>query len=175
MTQDAGEAKRFPTKIRASVRLIPQTKMLQVSRGLLSRNSRSLVSRKMSIKALEGDSLGTLATRGHHAMTTSLAVLTPLYFMVPDSYTDGFMNKMFGVLLTANITAHSWIGLNYVCTDYVPKVSKALLGPSRYVNAALAVVTFLGMSKMAIMSPGGIKGVVKGLWDKDTKKKDLDF
>lgn len=145
--------------------------MLHASRFVRHR----VVTRQMSSKPLEGDNIGTLATRGHHAMTTSLAFLTPLYFLVPDSYTGGAFNKAFGVFLSANIAAHSWIGLNYVATDYVPKVSKALLGPSRYVNAALAVVTFFGMSRVAVSSPGGIKDVVKGLWDKDTKKKDLDF
>jgi len=117
---------------------------------------------------LEADA-GPLATRVHHTMTLALAALTPLYFMVPEKYSDGLFNKTFGLLLTANITAHSWIGMNYVATDYVPKVSKALLGPTRYFNAGLAVVTFLGMAKMALWSPGGIKGVVKGIWNPKKK------
>ena len=124
---------------------------------------------------LEGDA-GALATRAHHAMTVSLAVLTPVFFMVPDSWTDGTFNKTFGMFLTANITAHSWIGLNYVATDYVPKVSKALLGPARYVNAGIAVLTFLGLGKISLSSPGGIKRLVKGIWNpKPTKKGDLEF
>ena len=137
------------------------------SRNLLQRSRSRLLSTAHG--PLEGDA-GALATRAHHAMTVSLAVLTPIYFAVPDSYTDGALNKTFGVFLTANITAHSWIGLNYVATDYVPKVSKALLGPARYVNLALAIVTMLGMSRIAISSPGGIKGVVKGVWNPKPKK-----
>jgi succinate dehydrogenase hydrophobic anchor subunit len=130
--------------------------------------------RLLSAKApapLEADS-GGLATHVHHAMTISLAVLTPIYFIVPDSYTDSAVNKTFGVFLSANFAAHSWIGLNYVATDYVPKVSKALLGPARFVNFGIAVITFLGMSKIAIAGPGGIKGALKGLWNpkKDDKK-----
>ena len=129
----------------------------------------------MSTNPLEGDT-GALATHVHHAMTVSLAVLAPVFFMVPDSWTDGVFNKTFGMLLTANITAHSWIGLNYVATDYVPKVSKALLGPARYVNAGIAVVTFLGLGKIALSSPGGIKGLVKGVWNPKPKAKDdLEF
>ena len=118
---------------------------------------------------LEGDA-GALATRVHHGMTFSLAILTPLYFMVPDSMTDGTFNKTFGLLLSANITAHSWVGLNYVITDYVPKISKAMLGPARIVNVGLAVITMLGMSKIALSSKGGIKGVVKGVWNPKNKE-----
>lgn len=132
--------------------------------------------RLLSAKApapLEADS-GGLATHVHHAMSISLAVLTPIYFIVPDSYTDSAVNKTFGVFLSANFAAHSWIGLNYVATDYVPKLSKALLGPARFVNFGIAVITFLGMSKIAISGPGGIKGALKGLWNPNTaSKKDI--
>jgi succinate dehydrogenase hydrophobic anchor subunit len=107
-------------------------------------------------------------------MTTSLAVLTPVFFLVPDSWSDGIFNKTFGMLLTANITAHSWIGLNYVATDYVPKVSKALLGPARIVNVGLAAITMLGMGKICLSSPGGIKAVVKGVWN-PLEKKEPEF
>ena len=113
---------------------------------------------------LEADA-GAFATRAHHAMTTSLAVLTPIFFMVPDSYTDGALNKVFGVCLSANIAAHSWIGMNYVATDYVPKVSKKLMGPARIANVGLAAVTFLGLCRISISSKGGIKGCIKGLWN----------
>lgn len=79
-------------------------------------------------------------------------------------------DKVFGVVLAANISAHSWIGLNYVATDYVPKVSKALLGPSRFAIAGMAGITFLGLSRMAISSDGGIKGCLKGLWNPPKKE-----
>jgi succinate dehydrogenase hydrophobic anchor subunit len=108
---------------------------------------------------------GALATHGHHTMNLALAVLAPIYFITPESYSDGFFGKTFGILLSANITAHSWIGLNYVATDYVPKVSKALLGPARMAIAGMSFVTFLGLSRIAVGSPGGIKGCVKGLWN----------
>jgi succinate dehydrogenase hydrophobic anchor subunit len=118
---------------------------------------------------LEADS-GALATHAHHAMNLALAVLAPVYFLVPDSYTDGFFNKAFGVLLSANVTAHSWVGLNYVATDYVPKVSKALLPPARIVIAGMSFVTFFGLSSIAVGSPGGIKGCLKGLWNPPKKE-----
>ena len=105
---------------------------------------------------LEADS-GALSTRAHHAMTTSLAIVTPIFFLVPDSMSDGTFNKMFGLALSVNIAAHSWIGLNYVATDYVPKISKALLGPARIANAALATVTLLGLARISLNNKGGIK------------------
>jgi succinate dehydrogenase hydrophobic anchor subunit len=117
---------------------------------------------------LEADS-GALATRAHHTMTVGLAVATPLFFMVPDSWTDGSFNKTFGLLLSAGIAAHSWIGMNYVCTDYVPKVSRALLGPSRIFNVALTAITFLGLARINFSSKGGIKGCIKGLWNPGKK------
>ncbi|KAL7559085.1 hypothetical protein ACA910_017501 [Epithemia clementina (nom. ined.)] len=115
--------------------------------------------------------VGPLATRVHHGLTMGLAVLTPLYFAVPDSYTGSVFNKIFGLLLSANITAHSHIGLNYVATDYVPKISKALLGPARVAILGLSVFTLLGMGSIAIGSPGGIKGTVKGVWNPLPKEK----
>jgi succinate dehydrogenase hydrophobic anchor subunit len=123
----------------------------------------------MSSNPLEADS-GALATHVHHTMNLGLAVLTPVYFLVPDSYSDGMFGKAFGVLLSATVATHSWIGLNYVATDYVPKISKALLGPSRYVIAGMAGITFLGLSRVAVSSDGGIKGCVKGLWNPPKKE-----
>lgn len=124
--------------------------------------------RKFASGPLEADS-GGLATHVHHSISTALLGLAPVYFMVPDNYTDGIVNKIFGVGVSGAITAHSWIGLNYVATDYVPKVSKALLGPARIFNAGLALVTFVGLSRIAVSSPGGIKGCVKGLWNPPKK------
>jgi succinate dehydrogenase hydrophobic anchor subunit len=144
--------------------------MLRLARPI-ARTPPTAGKRLFSSNVLEADA-GPLATRVYHAITTSLTVLTPAYFLVPDSYTDGAMSKVFGVTLTGIITAHSWIGLNYVATDYIPKVSKSLVGPFRYVNAGLAVITFLGMSKICISSPGGLKGVVKGVWNGSRKKKE---
>ena len=128
--------------------------------------------RQLSAKApapLEADS-GRLATHAHHAMTVGLAVATPLLFALPESYANSAVGTSLGLVWTTTVTAHSWIGLNYVCTDYVPKVSKALLGPARYVNVAIAAVTFLGLGKMCF-APGGIKGVLLALW-RPKKKED---
>lgn len=120
--------------------------------------------RKFSTPNFMESDTGKLGTSLHHKMTNGLAVMTPIYFLTPDSMTDGALSKTFGLLLSINITAHSWIGLNYVCRDYVPKISKALLGPARVACVGLSVVTLLGMAKISIMSPGGLKGVVKAAW-----------
>ncbi|KAL9182341.1 hypothetical protein ACHAXT_012993 [Thalassiosira profunda] len=116
-----------------------------------------------SSSPLAGDT-GKKATHLHHHMTTFLAAATPLYLLAPDAYTDGTLDKSFGLLLASAMAGHSWIGMNYVATDYVPKISKALLGPARVFNAALGALTFLGLAKIAFNGKGGIKGAVKGLW-----------
>jgi len=126
--------------------------------------------RKLSSNSfLEADS-GKLATHTYHIMSTSLALLTPVVFLAPDKYSDSAFGKAFGVLLASNIASHSWIGVSYVVTDYVPKVSKALLMPARVANLGLSMIIFAGLSKISISSPGGIKGLIKGLWDRSPKK-----
>mmetsp|Transcript_9673 Transcript_9673/g.23680 ORF Transcript_9673/g.23680 Transcript_9673/m.23680 type:complete len:153 (-) Transcript_9673:237-695(-) len=126
--------------------------------------SRRLLSSKPSSSPLNADS-GTIGTHVHHNLNLGLAVLAPVWFLMPDSYSDGYIGKGFGVILAGNISAHSWIGMNYVATDYVPKVSKALLGPCRVAIAGMTAVTFLGLARVSIQSEGGIKGCIKGLWD----------
>lgn len=126
--------------------------------------ARSQQQQRTMSSLFEADS-GALATHAHHTMTLSLVVLTPLYFLVPASATDGIFDKAFGLLLTTNISAHSWVGLNYVATDYVPKFSKALTGPARIFNVGIVAVTFLGLSRVSLQSEGGIRGVLSGLWN----------
>jgi succinate dehydrogenase hydrophobic anchor subunit len=130
-----------------------------------------------STKILNADS-GPLATRIHHGMTTFLLVATPVYFVLPDRWTDDTISgKLMEMSVSTVIVAHSWIGLNYVATDYVPKISKALLPPARIANAGMAVVTLLGLFRITLgsNSPGGLKGVVKGLWKREPKRNIYDF
>lgn len=138
----------------------------------LRRHAAPLARRGMSTKSaspLEADA-GGVATHAHHAMTTFLVVAAPAMFAVPDSMTDGFLDKAFGLLVAVNVSAHSWIGLNYVATDYVPKVSKKLLPPARLACAGVALVTLGGLSKIALNNKGGTKGTVKGLWNPRPKE-----
>ena len=84
--------------------------------------------------------------------------------MLVGSDPDTSFGQGLGVITSAYICVHSYIGLNYVITDYVPKISKKMVGPSRAVSLAISALTFAGLSKVALSSPGGLPGVVKGLW-----------
>ena len=66
-----------------------------------------------SSNPLEGDT-GALATHAYHTLNLGLAVMTPLYFILPIE--NGMFGKAFGVVLAGSFTAHSWVGLNYVGT-----------------------------------------------------------
>ena len=55
-------------------------------------------------------------------------------------------------------------------TDYIPKISKSLTGPARFVTAGLAGVTLLGLGRVATNDQGGIRGTITALWRKDEKK-----
>lgn len=122
-----------------------------------------LQQRVKSTAPLQGDT-GNLATHIHHKMTAFLAVATPVYLLMPDTTTNDMVDKSIGTILAVNIGAHSWIGLNYVVTDYVPKVTKALVGPARIVSAGIGAVTVVGLTKVSFNDKGGIKGVLKALW-----------
>jgi hypothetical protein len=132
----------------------------------------SSIHTKRTSTALEGDA-GALATHIHHGMTTLLVIATPLYLLVPStsSSTTGVVDKIFGSALAITMAGHSWIGLNYVATDYVPKISKSLLGPARIVNAVIGAVTLVGLGTIAFNNQGGIKGCLAGLWGKSGKNK----
>lgn len=130
--------------------------------------SKSVGKRNKSTSPLAGDA-GSLATHTYHKMNTALVVLTPLYFAapVPDA-----ASKAFGIVMAGSLSFHSWVGMNYVMTDYIPKISKGLLGPARIVSAGLSAVILIGLGKIAVNDHGGIKGAVMGLWTKKEEKKD---
>ena len=119
---------------------------------------------------MNGDS-GGVATHFHHHLTTGLVGLAPVVFVLPSSWEVA--NQLVGTVVAASVAGHSWIGLNYVVTDYVPKVNKALLGPARVINAAVGLVTFVGLTAIAFnhkRNGGGIPGTISALW-KNTKPK----
>jgi len=111
---------------------------------------------------------GPLATHIYHKLTSILAFTTPIYLFAPTESLP-FLEKSFSLALATTLSVHSWIGLNYVAADYVPKVSKALLGPSRVIVAGFSVITFLGLGQVSLFTDGGIKGLMKGLWKKADK------
>ena len=114
---------------------------------------------------LEGD-IGNLGTKIYHSMNIGLAIVVPIYFLTPERYANGYINKTVGFFMATAISLHTYIGMNYVCRDYVPKISSKLLGPARIVTATLSFIMFIGMSKIALYSPNGIKGILTGLWSK---------
>lgn len=67
--------------------------------------------RLFSNNPLEADA-GNMGTHVHHQLSKGLAILAPIYFLVPDNFSDGFLGKAFGVVLAGNVSSHSWIGLN---------------------------------------------------------------
>mmetsp|Transcript_24692 Transcript_24692/g.30363 ORF Transcript_24692/g.30363 Transcript_24692/m.30363 type:complete len:151 (-) Transcript_24692:1368-1820(-) len=140
-------------------RIIRPNRILQKSQQFRNKSSSS------GNTPLNGDA-GNLATHVHHKMTTFLSIATPIYFLAPDSLINGAVDKTLGVLLAVNVSAHSWIGLNYVVTDYIPKVSKAMVGPARIASAGIGAVTLLGLGKVALNDKGGLKGTALGLWKK---------
>mmetsp|Transcript_137 Transcript_137/g.354 ORF Transcript_137/g.354 Transcript_137/m.354 type:complete len:151 (-) Transcript_137:108-560(-) len=146
-------------------------RLSQTSRRLVQRAAvRKMSSSTNKSSILEGDS-GGMATHVHHTMTTFLAVTAPMIFVIPDSWSDGIVAKSLGLVVAATISAHSWIGLNYVATDYVPKISKSLLGPARFVNAGIAGITLLGLGAIALNNKGGIKGTIMGPWNPKKEEK----
>ena len=123
-------------------------------------------STKRTVEPLEVDA-GGLATHVHHHMTTFLMVATPVYLLVPTGET---VEKLCGSVLAIVISGHTWIGLNYVAADYVPKLSRSLLPAARVLNAVIGITTLLGMGAIALNDKGGIKGCLTGLWTKAKKK-----
>ena len=149
----------------AAIQMSRRTKSTQAPSQSQSSSSSS------NVNPLQGDS-GNIATHIHHKMTTFLAIATPLYLLIPfndnndnTSTSTSLTNKAFGTMLAINFSAHSWIGLNYVVTDYIPKISKAMVGPARLVTAGIAGVTLLGLGKVAVNDSGGVKGAIGGLWN----------
>jgi len=140
----------------------------QSSASMMIRRQAVVVSRRTSSSKAPAELLkadqGPLSTHVNHGMSKFLAVAAPVLFLWPGD-SDNFVNKAFSVLVAVNISAHSWIGLNHVCADYVPKISKSLLPPVRYANAGIGLFILLGLSKIALFSKGGIVGCIKGLWN----------
>ena len=53
--------------------------------------------------------------------------------------------------------------MNYVLTDYVPKISKAALAPARGALMGVTALSILGLVKLNLEGPG-VTGTLKSLW-----------
>jgi len=114
---------------------------------------------------LEADT-GVFGSHTYHKVNKLLAVFTPLYFFTPISVIplDSPSDKLIGVSIATAISAHSWVGMNYVISDYVPKISKTLVGPARVVASGIATLTLLGLAKVAMNNKGGLRATILALW-----------
>lgn len=107
-----------------------------------------------------------------HVTHLGLAIGFPLYFLTPDSVTAGSIDRIVGLALSAGFGFHAWMGLNYTVADYVPQINKAMLMPARAACAGVAGLVFLGLARISMGSPGGIKGIVKGVWNPKEKEEE---
>jgi hypothetical protein len=154
------------------VALTTSNRMLSMSRSRAMQLRHTVQRKNMSSTAApEGGILGLPDTAKmkhiNHKISLGMAGLMPLYAMLPG---DNWFHKAFGFFLSINVTTHAWLGMHQIASDYVPKVSKKLLGPAKIFNVGLAAVMFLGLSRINFSSPGGIKGMIVGLWRPEASK-----
>eukprot|EP00520_Triparma_pacifica_P005145 CAMPEP_0118662020 /NCGR_PEP_ID=MMETSP0785-20121206/16598_1 /TAXON_ID=91992 /ORGANISM="Bolidomonas pacifica, Strain CCMP 1866" /LENGTH=94 /DNA_ID=CAMNT_0006555515 /DNA_START=99 /DNA_END=380 /DNA_ORIENTATION=- len=90
--------------------------------------------------------------------------LTPVAFALSPSV----INMPFDLALGLALPLHAHIGMSYVITDYVPKVSKGLLGPARVMLLGVTGVTILGLAHVNLKGDG-MTETVKSMW-RGTKK-----
>lgn len=161
------------------VALTTSNRMLSMSRARAAQLRTTVVQQQRknmsSTPAPEGGLLGLPDTAKmkhlNHKISLGMAGLMPLYAILPG---DGIFHKAFGFFLSINVTTHAWLGMHQIASDYVPKVSKKLLGPAKIFNVGLAAVMFLGLSRINFSSPGGIKGMIVGLWRPEASKSKSD-
>ncbi|GMI08814.1 hypothetical protein TrLO_g10169 [Triparma laevis f. longispina] len=102
---------------------------------------------------------GPLSTSTYHKVNMLIMGLTPLAFALSPS----IINLPVDLLLGLALPLHAHIGMSYVITDYVPKLSKGLMGPARVALLGLTGVTTVGLLKVNIMGEG-MTETVKSLW-----------
>eukprot|EP00640_Fibrocapsa_japonica_P006172 CAMPEP_0113934276 /NCGR_PEP_ID=MMETSP1339-20121228/1620_1 /TAXON_ID=94617 /ORGANISM="Fibrocapsa japonica" /LENGTH=118 /DNA_ID=CAMNT_0000936005 /DNA_START=221 /DNA_END=577 /DNA_ORIENTATION=+ /assembly_acc=CAM_ASM_000762 len=100
---------------------------------------------------------GALATKLFHYSSWIMPAAVPLaLYMGPCMPLD----LTLGLLLPI----HGHIGMNYVVTDYAPKIlPKSLWGPTRYAVLGVTLLSILGLTKLNLEGPG-ISATIKGLW-----------
>merc|ERR1711907_527455 len=94
--------------------------------------------------------------------TNMLAIgLTPIALVMPDNVGLTAINVFLGIAFPV----HGHIGMHGVLTDYVPKISKGMLGPARMALLGFTTVTVLGLLKLNLAGDGMTQSV-KALWKK---------
>lgn len=91
-----------------------------------------------------------------------------LIFIVPVSFaiSPSIFNLPLDLALGFMFPLHSFIGCNYVISDYVPK---ALRGPMRMFVLGATVITLAGLLRLNITG-GGITNAIKSMWADPPKK-----
>ncbi|GMI35362.1 hypothetical protein TrCOL_g6346 [Triparma columacea] len=102
---------------------------------------------------------GSLATSTYHKVNMAIMALTPVAFALSPS----MINMPVDLALGLALPLHAHIGMSYVITDYVPKVSKGLLGPARIVLLGVTGVTILGLGNLNLRGDG-MTETVKSMW-----------
>jgi len=107
-----------------------------------------------AIKYLADSSKGL--NKAYHASGLILAVLTPVALAVSPSP----VTLPFDLLLGALFPLHSHVALNYVISDYVPKVSRPA---ARGVILVATVIAAAGILQINLAGPG-LTETIKSLW-----------
>ena len=113
-------------------------------------------------KFMAADAEVGLAVKVYHRVNLALLGATPVALATDNT----FLSFPVDMGLAVMFPLHGHIGMNYVITDYVPKLfSKAAVGPARAIMGGVTGATMLGLTKLNVEGPG-ITGTLKSLWRK---------
>ena len=113
-------------------------------------------------KFMAADAEVGLAVKLYHRVNLALLGATPVALATDST----FLSVPVDMGLAVMFPLHGHIGMNYVITDYVPKLfSKAAVGPARAIMVGVTGATMLGLTKLNVEGPG-ITGTLKALWRK---------
>ena len=102
-------------------------------------------------KFIAADAEVGLAVKVYHRVNLALLGATPVALATSNS----FLSFPVDMGLAIMFPLHGHIGMNYVITDYVPKLlSKAAVGSARAVMVGVTGFTMLGLTKLNIQGPG---------------------
>ena len=111
-------------------------------------------------RLLAADSGNEVGVKLYHKVNLGLLGLTPLAIASEGSA----LSFPVDMALAVAFPLHGHIGMNYVITDYIPKLfGNAARGPARIIMCGVTGLTTLGLVKLNIEGPG-ITGSLKALW-----------
>ena len=109
---------------------------------------------------MAADSEKKIAVQLYHKVNLALLGATPVALATSSTPLSFPVDMGLAVMFPL----HGHIGMNYVLTDYVPKMfGKSALGPARAIMAGVTGVTVLGLVKLNLQGPG-ITGALKSFW-----------